>query len=221
MFSNKQVAIQAFNDPMYMENTLVVHRPGRPGCWIVDPGLPPSAAELIEFVERQSLQPVAVVLTHTHVDHIAGVPEVLQRWPDLPLYVGEPERAALSDPAVNMSIMIGEPIRVSAGDVRDLRSGDELELEGLRWQVLDTAGHSAGGRSLYCRQGSVVIVGDALFAGGIGRVDLPGGDERRLLSNIRGRLLSLPDETAVVSGHGPVTTIGRERRNNPFLTGLA
>lgn len=221
MFANEQVAIRAFNDPVYMENTLLVRRPGRPGCWIVDPGLPPSAGELIQFVEQHSLQPMAVVLTHTHVDHIAGVPEVLERWPALPLYVGEPERAALGDPAVNMSVMIGEPIRVSAGDVRDLAPGDELELEGLRWQVLDTCGHSAGGRSLYCRPAGVVIVGDALFAGSVGRVDLPGGDERRLLASIRDQLLSLPDETAVISGHGPVTTIGRERRSNPFLTGLA
>lgn len=219
MFANQYVQIQAFNDPVYMENALAVRQPGRAGCWVIDPGLPPSASELIAWVGEHSLQPAAVILTHCHVDHIAGVPEVLRRWPDLPLYVAQPEQEALSNPAVNMSMMVGEAVRVTASDVRDLRPGDQLQLEELRWQVLDTSGHSAGGRSLYCQAAGVVIVGDALFAGGIGRVDLPGGDEERLLQNIRSQLLSLPDNVTVISGHGPATTIGRERRHNPWLSG--
>jgi glyoxylase-like metal-dependent hydrolase (beta-lactamase superfamily II) len=120
-----------------------------------------------------------------------------------------------------MSMMVGQPIRITAGEVRDLPEGLELDLEGLTWKVLDTSGHSAGGRSLYCQSAGTVIVGDALFAGGIGRVDLPGGDERTLLANIRDRLLTLPDDVTVISGHGPTTTIGQERRTNPWLAGVA
>ena len=88
-----------------------------------------------------------------------------------------------------------------------------------RWDVLDTAGHTPGGVSYYCKEAGAVLSGDALFASGIGRTDIPGADTARLVGNIRSALLSLPDETRVLPGHGPATTIGTERRMNPFLSG--
>jgi glyoxylase-like metal-dependent hydrolase (beta-lactamase superfamily II) len=98
-----------------------------------------------------------------------------------------------------------------------LAAGGELTLDGTTWKILDASGHSPGGRALYCAVAAVVIVGDALFQGSIGRTDFHNSRHDRLISNIKTNLLTLPDETRVYSGHGPVTTIGAERRTNPFL----
>jgi hydroxyacylglutathione hydrolase len=106
---------------------------------------------------------------------------------------------------------------VRSDNLHDLAPGGTLMLEGSVWAILDTSGHSPGGRSLYCAALGVVIVGDALFAGGIGRYDFPDSDGPRLLQNIRDQLLTLPESTRVLSGHGPETTIGTEKHHNPFL----
>ena len=101
--------------------------------------------------------------------------------------------------------------------LHDLPEGATLELDGGTWQVLETSGHSPGGRSLYCPEEQVVIVGDALFAGGIGRYDFHHSDGPQLMRNLQQKLMTLPDETRVLPGHGPSTTIGTERQTNPFL----
>jgi hydroxyacylglutathione hydrolase len=100
-----------------------------------------------------------------------------------------------------------------------VRAGDVLEMNALSWQILDTSGHTAGGVSYYCAQAGMVITGDALFAGGIGRTDFPGGDFTRLARNIRRNLYALPPETRMYPGHGPGSTIGQEIRLNPFVHG--
>jgi glyoxylase-like metal-dependent hydrolase (beta-lactamase superfamily II) len=123
----------------------------------------------------------------------------------------------LTDPQQNLSAGFGVPLATGVADPLPLEPGQEMNLAQLPWEVLDTSGHSPGSRSLHCPSGKLVIVGDALFAGGIGRTDLPAGDGERLVANIRQHLLSLPDETRVLAGHGPETTIGTERRTNPFL----
>ena len=118
----------------------------------------------------------------------------------------------------DLSASLGMPISAkSASDIRDLAVGSTLELETTKWVVGDVSGHSPGGRSLYCAEQSVVIVGDALFAGSVGRVDFPHSDGPTLMSNIEKTLLTLPDETRVLSGHGPETTIGAERTTNPYI----
>jgi glyoxylase-like metal-dependent hydrolase (beta-lactamase superfamily II) len=160
---------------------------------------------------------VAVILTHGHADHIAGLPEVLSALPEIPVRIAEEARAALSDPGENLSSDLGTPFRTPAPKTVDLPAGGQLTLDGLTWYVLDTSGHAPGSRSLYCPAAGMVIVGDALFHGSIGRTDFHHSDHAALIRNIRERLFSLPDETKVFSGHGPVTTIGRERRYNPFV----
>ena len=124
----------------------------------------------------------------------------------------------LRDANENLSAMAGVPVAVVAEPVHDLPEGAVIELGDTRWHVLDTSGHSPGGRSLYCAEQCVVLAGDALFAQGIGRYDFPHSDGRRLIRNIHENIMTLPDETRVLSGHGPDTTIGTERRDNPFLT---
>jgi len=130
---------------------------------------------------------------------------------------GEPEWAALSDPKVNLSFMTGRNFTTNVSDPRDLPHGETMELDGTTWEIRDTSGHSPGGRSFYCAELGVVFVGDALFAGSVGRVDFHNSNADRLIRNIREQLMTLPDDTRVISGHGPDTTIGHERRTNPFI----
>ena len=201
--------IHIANDPVYVENGMTIYLNDGGPCWIIDPGLPPQAEQIVQHVRDHSLDPRAIMLTHAHADHIAGIDDVRKALGPIPVYLGREEWPALSDPNENLSSLMACGLRTQVRDPKDLRPGSELELDGTRWRVLDTSGHSPGGRSL--------IVGDALFAGSIGRVDFPAGDGDRLVRNLHEQLMTLPDETRVLSGHGPETTIGRERVSNPFL----
>lgn len=211
------VQIACFVDPNFGENAYVVWRREGGSCWIIDPGLPPSAAEILNHVRERRLKPDAVVLTHGHADHIAGVPEVLDAFDGLMVRISDEARRALTDPNENLSADLGLPMRLDVRGVVDLPAGSRLELDGSAWEVFDTSGHAPGSRSLYCPDAGVVIVGDALFHSSIGRTDFHHSDHDTLIRNIKEKLFALPDDTKVYSGHGPVTTIGRERRYNPFL----
>ncbi len=202
---------------MYAQNARVVSVGEDGACWLVDPGLPPATRQMLDHVAARGLRPEAVMLTHAHSDHIAGVPEVLEAHPDLPVWLATAEWSYLEDPMNNLSAMIGLALSFSVPRLEDLAPGKELTLGSTTWSVIDTGGHSPGGRTLYCPGEGVAIVGDSLFSGGIGRYDFPHSDGRLLLANIREHLLTLPDETRVFCGHGPDTTIGQERRYNPYV----
>lgn len=212
-----KIELTTFVDPNFGENAYVIWRSRGGRCWVVDPGLPPSAGQMISHIRQHDLTPDAIVLTHGHADHIAGLPEILHAHPDLPVYIARQEAAALTDPDENLSSGLGSPFAPGISKTLDLAPGMELSLEDTSWHVLDVSGHSPGGRALYCATAGVVIVGDALFLGSIGRTDFHHSDHDALIRNIKERLFSLPDSTRVYSGHGPVTTIGRERQTNPFL----
>lgn len=195
----------------------MVRKTGAPACWIIDPGFPPACDEMCNFVREHNLRPDALVLTHAHADHIAGVDRVREAFPELPIWVSREEETLLRSAAHNLSAAFGMPVQSKHGADAYLTPGETIELDGVAWQVLDSSGHSPGGVSLYCAAAGVVIVGDALFAGSIGRTDFPHSDHATLIRNIRESLLTLPDETVVISGHGPETTIGRERKFNPYI----
>ena len=215
-----QLHVETFVEPSFYENAYLLWSVKAGECWIVDPGLPPQPDQIVDCVSRLSLRPAAILLTHGHADHIAGVGPLRRCWPDVPVYIGRPDQSMLNDPQKNLSAGFGVPLMTGVADAVALEPQQEMELAGSLWEVLDTSGHSPGSRSLHCPSQKLVIVGDALFAGSIGRTDLPASDGGQLLANIQQHLLSLPDETRVLPGHGPETTIGGERRTNPFLRQL-
>ena len=215
--TDQEIEIVTFADELFAQNSRLIISQGEPRCWVVDPGFAPATDNLLKYLTERNLSPEAVILTHAHADHIAGLSQVLNVHEMLPVHLAKIEWSYLEDPSQNLSMMTGMELRVKAPELRDLAPDQVLELGGTQWQVLDTSGHSPGGRTLYCSQAQTAIVGDALFAGSIGRVDFPHSDGPRLLSNIREKLFTLPGATRVCSGHGPDTTIEIERRTNPFF----
>jgi len=206
------------NDPMFAQNGRVIHTDGSPDCAIIDPGLPPIAENAIAYITENDLSPVMLVLTHAHADHFAGLDSLRAAFPDAAVYLGKEEHPFLTDAKMNLSVGIGLPHTASGERILDLAEGAVLRIGTTEWLVLDTSGHSPGGRSIYCAEENTVIVGDALFAGSIGRTDFPHSDHKRLIRNLTENLLTLPDQTRVLCGHGPDTTIGVERGTNPYLT---
>ncbi len=191
-------------------------RASRPSadCIIIDPGL--DAEEMLACIRDHSLRPLWVLLTHGHIDHIAGVDLLCQHYPDLQVAIHRDDAPALRDPDANLSRMMGMPFDTKPAD-RLLNDGDILEAAGIVMRVLHTPGHTRGGICLYCENDNVLFAGDTLFAGSIGRTDFPGGDYSQLIRSIREKLLILPPQTLVYTGHGPATTIGQEKWNNPYL----
>jgi hydroxyacylglutathione hydrolase len=183
-------------------------------CLIVDTGL--EAGELVEFLQEHSLNPIAVVLTHGHADHIRGVNVLRESFPAIKVYIHKLDAAMLAGGMDNLSDLAGVRVKTKPADVL-LEEGDIIELAGIRLEVLHTPGHTPGGISLCARDEGIVFVGDTLFADSVGRTDFPGASGSTLINCIREKLLKLPEDTKVLPGHGPTTTIGREKRHNPFL----
>lgn len=182
---------------------------------VVDPGSFTQDA-FWRFLQAEAVQPDAIWLTHAHGDHIAGVAALKQQFPAVTIVCPNVDAALMTDADMNLSRPLGLPIAAPPAD-HLVAVGDVLHVGSSEWTALDTSGHTAGGVSYHCPDAGVVLTGDALFAGGIGRTDIPGGDATALLVNIERHLISLADETHVLPGHGPATTIGRERQGNPFL----
>ena len=183
-------------------------------CLIVDIGFNPD--ELVGSLVEKKQNPIAVILTHGHADHIVGLDHIRRQFPQIKIYIHELDAPMLGDPKANLSTFVEGAYTAEPADVL-LRDGDVVEEAGIRLEVLHTPGHTPGGICLYARQEGLVYVGDTLFADSVGRADFPGGDMGQLIRSIRNKLLTLPDSTVAYPGHGSRTTIGRERRANPFL----
>jgi len=181
---------------------------------------PAGAEAIIDFVRQREVTPTILVNTHGHADHIQANRLLKETWPEMTLAIGKADAPMLTHPLKNMSPLMAAWITSPEAD-RLLADGDRVTVGGSAWEVLATPGHSPGGISLYSAAGPdgtpVAFTGDALFAGGIGRTDLPGMSGETLLSAIRDRLLTLPAETVIYPGHGPASTISQEQRSNPWL----
>lgn len=199
----------------FEENTYVIWRSGSNDCLVIDPGLQPEL--IVDCLREEGLTIRAILNTHGHADHIGGNAAMKELAPDAPLIIGIGDAPMLTDADANLSAGFGLPILSPPAD-RTVREGETIELAGLKLNVLDIPGHSPG-HVVFVQEGSPTHVfgGDVLFRGSIGRYDFPGSNGALLLQGIRRKLFTLPDDTVVYPGHGPVTTVGHERKTNPFL----
>lgn len=215
MESPKLKIVTVVSSP-FEENTYVAHIEGGDGCLVIDPGLEP--AKIIELLAKQELTPLAILNTHGHSDHIGGNAALKELWPDCPLVIGALDAPMLTDARRNLSADFGMPVTSPPADVT-LEDGEFYTAAGVRLETRLIPGHTTGHvvYVYYDHDPPVVFVGDVIFAGSIGRSDFPGGNLQSLLDGIRAKLYTLPDETVLLSGHGPPTTVGREKRTNPFV----
>lgn len=199
----------------FQENCYIVGDEASGTGVLFDPG--DEAMRISLAVEQTNLEISQIVITHAHIDHVGAVAALVDEYscPVLMHAEAEPMLKQIPNQALMMGLRFGKVPAVD-GYVED---GEVLEVGGLRFEALYTPGHAPGHLAFYAPAEGLVLSGDALFAGSVGRVDLPGGSMEVLVRSINERLLPLPDTTAVYSGHGPETTIGEERAHNPFLAG--
>jgi hydroxyacylglutathione hydrolase len=206
--------VLSFAGGPFEENSYLVVCPATGAAVVVDPGA--EAAEVVRALARQEATLEAILLTHAHIDHVEGVPQIREIAPDvpivlheadLPLYKGVPQQAAA----------FGLPAFELPDPDRTWSHGDTFTFGECAFQVRHAPGHAPGHVILVAEEEGVALVGDVIFQGSIGRTDLPGGSLRDLMLSIREQVLTLPDELRLLPGHGPETTVGHERRGNPFL----
>ena len=174
-------------------------------AWIVDPGH--EGERIIALLAKNSLEPMGILLTHAHFDHITGTAALQKEFPSLPVYVGTPDTVMFAHP---FNQMPGE--YPSIGTPANIHDASELTI----CEVIKTPGHTPGGVCYYFPEDKLLLSGDTLFAGSVGRTDFPGGSMAELLNSLR-KLMELPDDTLVIPGHGDFTSIGEERRSNPYI----
>ena len=209
--------IKSFTFNPFQENTFVVYDDTKE-CVIIDPGCytDKERDELRRFITSEGLKPVKLINTHCHIDHVLGNKFVSELW-DLELYMNK-EDLSLLENAGNIGKMYGmEDYEGSPYPKHFLAQDDTLTFGESSFKILFTPGHAPGHICLYSKESNLVIAGDVLFQGSIGRTDLPGGDHSTLINSIITQLFPLPNETQVFCGHGPSTTIGYEKEHNPFL----
>lgn len=192
--------------PMAANCYIITHIPTKDAC-LIDPGGEPERIK--DFIKNKRLNLKFIINTHGHGDHILG-----NGYFGVPIYIHRLEKDFLTNPVLNLSGMFGMFLKTPKAS-RLLEDGDKVYLNDLEFEILHTPGHTPGGISV--KLNGVIFTGDTLFAGSVGRTDLPRGDEKTLLGSIRKKLFALDDDTVVYPGHGGESTIGKEKRTNPFF----
>lgn len=198
------------------ENSYIVWKKGDSRAIVIDPGLQPG--EIIAVLDDLNLELAAIWLTHGHADHIGGNAALKRRYPDCPILIHPLDEPKLTDPWQNLSAQFGLELISPPAD-RLINEDEVLEIGGIKWRVAHLPGHCQG-HVVFISQGlepTVVLAGDTLFNGSVGRTDFPDGDPPALLRGIREKLYTLPDSTIILPGHGPMTTVGEEKKSNPFV----
>ena len=198
-----------------MQNCYLIFDPAHPDAVLIDPG--EETEKFLGEARRRERRIAAIWLTHAHLDHILGVGEI-QAATGAPIHLHPADRS-LYDELPQQGLWMGLRLARPPAPQHELAHGQRLRCGGIELEVRHAPGHSPG-HVVFVAPGAV-LCGDVLFAGSIGRTDLPGGDHQTLLASIQRELLTLPDDTRVYPGHGPATSIGTERAGNPFLTSLA
>ncbi len=204
----------------YENNCYIVRKDEKTiNCIIIDTGL--SAEPLIDFLKEKNLDPEALILTHGHGDHIAGVEPLRKNFSKIKVCIHKADAHMLTDSVSNFSSFLGAKIESSPADIIFENEG-QIEFAGLKFTIIHTPGHTPGGICLYNGDEKILFSGDTLFAGSVGRTDFSGYDAQKslkqLITGIKNKLLVLPDDTKVLPGHGPGSTIGQEKSYNPYLT---
>lgn len=213
MSTAANVHIRTFTAPGFGENAYLVWRAGGTGAVAIDPG--GTADEMAALLDVQRLRLEAILLTHAHIDHVEGV-AALKRRTGAPVYLHPADRP-LYDGAAQQAAMFGVDVEAPPPVDHELSHGQVLRFDEVDYEVRHVPGHSPGHVLFYLPDAGVAFVGDVVFMGSIGRTDLPGGNYQQLMKSIREQVLTLPGETALFPGHGPSTTVDRERASNPFL----
>ncbi|MBV9443897.1 MAG: MBL fold metallo-hydrolase [Acidobacteriaceae bacterium] len=183
---------------------------------VIDPG--DDVEEIVNILNRHGLTVKAIVITHAHIDHVAGAAK-LRGLTQAPVYMNERDISLLNMLKAQATWLNVPPPEQTTVDA-PASEGQILKLGPVEFEILDTPGHTEGSISIWIPAENKLIAGDTLFRESIGRTDLPGGDSRKILSSIRSKLFALPDDVLVIPGHGDTTTIGHEKQRNPFLRGL-
>lgn len=204
---------------LFQENAYIAYFEGLSDCLVFDPGLDSDA--IIEKLAELKVEPTAILNTHGHADHIAGNSALKKAWPNAQLVIGANDASKLTNPIENLSRSHGVDLISPVAD-HLVSEGDLYEGAGLELEVFETPGHSIGHVVFVWKAGTpwIVFGGDVLFQGSIGRTDFPDGSFDQLAASIRNKLYTLPDDTLVLPGHGPTTTIGFEKQHNPFVPAL-
>jgi glyoxylase-like metal-dependent hydrolase (beta-lactamase superfamily II) len=201
----------------FAENTYVAWKEGGVEAVVVDPGTEPQA--ILDFLDERGLNAVAILNTHGHADHIAGNADVKAIYPTAPIVIGRGDAELLTNPDLNVSRSFGFDVLSPPAD-KLVDEGDTVSFAGLTFDVREIPGHSPGHIVFILRGEGLVFGGDVLFRGSIGRTDFPGGSFETLADGIRKKLYTMPDDTVVYPGHGPVTKMGHEKRTNPYVAEL-
>jgi glyoxylase-like metal-dependent hydrolase (beta-lactamase superfamily II) len=183
-------------------------------CLIIDTGL--DSHELVSFLQTHELRPTAVVLTHGHIDHVAGLVALRAAFSRIKAYIHKLDAEMLTGDPSNLAAISGVAFNTDPADSL-LEQGSIVEQAGITLEALHTPGHTPGGITLCSKNDGIAFVGDTLFAESVGRTDFPGGSMTTLVESIKQKLFTLPDDTEVYPGHGPKTTIAHEKKHNPFL----
>lgn len=208
--------IKSFTFSPIQENTYILYNETKE-CIIIDPGcyFDEERDTLKNFLQQNQLTPTLLLNTHCHLDHVFGNKFIAEEY-NLTLKTHPKEKAVLQMAAAS-GLMYNLPFDSYAGEIIPLVENDIIKLGDDELKVIEAPGHSPGHICFYCEKQGFLIGGDVLFQNSIGRTDLPGGNHNQLITNIKEKLFILPDDVVVHSGHGPETTIGHEKRNNPFM----
>lgn len=214
--------ITSFAAPAFATNCWIIAPGEGQECIVIDPGMPDVSFEVMKICQEHQLKPVAILVTHGHLDHTFSVLPVCDGY-GIPAYIHTEDRALLKNPEKALSQVFAESLEgmvfSEPSDVRELRNGDQLDFLDMKIQAIHAPGHTRGS-IVFMINDEVLVSGDVLFAGSIGRTDQPTGSPKDMENTLRKKILPLPDLVRVLPGHGPETTIGHERRVNPYLKNL-